>query len=119
MRTNAKFVCVFAAVAMAAGIVLGGAAIGSAADAADATTTDIEVEGMHCPACAKKIVARLMTVPGVADVQTEVTEGVLLVTPKPQKAPSARAMWEAVEKAGYKPIKLAGPGGVFTTKPKS
>jgi len=28
-------------------------------------------------------------------------------------------LWEAVERAGYQPSRLQGPGGVFTSKPKS
>jgi Cu+-exporting ATPase len=74
---------------------------------------------MHCAGCAKKIANALATVPGVAAVQTDLPTETAIVAPHEQKAPSPRALWEAVEKAGFQPVKLQGPAGTFTSKPKS
>lgn len=87
-----------------------------AAPAADVTV--IAVEDMDCPSCAKKIVAKLNEVAGVAKVVADTKASKLSVTPKDKAAPSAKAMWEAVEKAGFKPTRLEGPAGKFTALPK-
>lgn len=79
--------------------------------------TTIEVDDMHCAACAKKIARRLFTVPGVVRVRTYLKENKALITPQEEKEPDARAMWEAVEAAGFKVVKLEGPAGKFDTKP--
>ena len=82
-------------------------------------TTTITVKGMHCQACAKKITTLLNKVPGVAASQADAKKEVAVIIPKQgNKLPSPRAQWEAVEKAGYKPIRLAGPFGTYTKKPK-
>jgi Cu+-exporting ATPase len=95
-------------------------AFAAAAGAADSkTVTTIDVKGMHCPSCAKKIVTGLQKIAGVQAAQTDVEQGTLSVTPKDKQAPSPRALWEAVEQAGYTPTKLQGPSGIFTSKPKS
>lgn len=65
------------------------------------------------------MVKQLTAVPGVESVRPDVQSQTAKVTPKANKAPSPRALWEAVEKAGFKPTKLEGPGGKFTAKPKS
>lgn len=91
---------------------------GSSALAAEPVTTNISVEGMHCPSCAKKIVAKLKAVPGVAEVKVNVKEELLTVSTKPKQKPSPRALWEAIERAGYKPVKIEGPSGTFEEKPK-
>ena len=74
---------------------------------------------MHCAGCAKKMAARLQALPQVAEVKFKVESNLLMVVPKPQQLPSPRAQWEAVEKAGYQPIALKGPFGVFKEKPKT
>ena len=91
---------------------------GIALAAAPATIT-ITVDGMHCPVCAKKITGRVMAVSGVAGAKADVKAAQITVTAKTPNGPSSRALWESVEKAGYTPTKLAGPGGTFTEKPKS
>jgi len=83
------------------------------------TTTTITVPDMHCMGCAKKMQAQLQQVAGVASIQANVPATALTVVPQPQRAPSPKAMWEAVEKAGYQPTKLEGPNGTFTAKPQS
>ncbi len=94
-------------------------ALAQAVVAADPAPTTIAVPGMHCPSCAKKVVARLSEVPGVATVRANVPAATLTVGPKAGQAPSPRALWEAVERAGYKPTKLEGAAGTFTAKPPS
>ena len=83
-----------------------------------ANVTVIAVEDMECPSCAKKIVAKLEKVPGVAKVVADTKTSKLSVTPKEKASPSAKAMWEAVVKAGYTPTLLDGPAGKFTASPK-
>jgi copper chaperone CopZ len=84
-----------------------------------ATTKDtvITIEDLDCPTCAKKVEKAVAAVPGVATVKTDVKTMTATVTPQSDKTPSARALWEAVEKAGFQPTKLEGPGGTFTAKP--
>ncbi len=81
--------------------------------------TIISVPSMHCMSCAKKITAQLGSVPGVASVQVNMEAKALIVQPQAQTVPSARAQWEAVEKAGYQPSRLQGPNGTFASKPSS
>ena len=87
--------------------------------AAEKTPTSITIDGMHCPSCAKKIAAKLKVVAGVDSVKADVNAAQMQVTAAPGKEPSPKALWEAVETAGYKAVKLEGPSGTFTTKPKS
>jgi copper chaperone CopZ len=94
-------------------------AIGQVLWAADPVPTTILVSDMHCMGCAKKMANKLYEAPGVAKVQADVQTTTMTVTPKTDKALSPRALWEAVEKAGYKPTKLEGPSGTFTAKPQS
>lgn len=83
------------------------------------TTTTISVKGMHCQACAKKLTDELKRIPGVAQSIADAEKGVAYALPaKGKKLPSPRAQWEAVVKVGFKPLRLAGPFGVFTSKPK-
>lgn len=84
-----------------------------------ALATTITVPDMHCMACAKKMGAQLQAVAGVNSVQANVQATALLVSAKPGAVPSPRGMWEAVEKAGYKPSRLEGAAGTFTSKPQS
>ena len=91
--------------------------LGSAA--ASAADHSITVEGMHCGGCAQKIVARLKAVPHVEEVQADVSKSLITVHSGDLDLPSPRAMWEAVENAGYTPKRLAGPTGEFFVKPRS
>jgi Cu+-exporting ATPase len=99
--------------------VLAALVLGFAARATEPAPITATVEGMHCPGCAKKIAAQLNEVPGVASVKADVAASTMTVVPKAGQTPSPRALWKAVEKAGYKPVKLEGPGGTFTTRPTS
>ena len=79
--------------------------------------TTISIEGMHCQDCAKKVVVNLQRIPGVAEAHVDAKKGTASVQPGGAKLPSPKAQWEAVEYAGFTPLQLAGPYGVFTTKP--
>lgn len=85
--------------------------------AVESRTTSITIDGMHCAGCAKKIATRLRAVAGVADAQVSAETGTAAVTPKDKANVSPRSLWESIEKAGYTPTKLVGPGGTFTKKP--
>ncbi len=85
--------------------------------ATEPPATAITVEKMHCMGCARKMADQLYAVPGVAQVSADVPAKRLTVSPKAGERPSSRALWEAIEKAGYKPVQLEGPSGKFTAKP--
>lgn len=87
--------------------------------AADVRPIVLTVKGMHCAGCAKKIAGKLTAVSGVEQAQADVPKSLFVVTPAEHQTPSPKALWEAVEKAGYATVKLEGPGGTFTKKPKS
>lgn len=86
---------------------------------ADPPVTTISVKGMQCAACASHVSEHLQAIPGVAKAQADAAKAVAVITAKGNANPSPRALWEAVEKAGYTPVKIVGPGGTFTSKPKS
>lgn len=87
--------------------------------AAEPQVATITVQGMHCAGCAAKVTRKLQAVAGVEKAQVDAAKGTAVVTVKADATPSPRALWEAVEKAGYKPARLVGPTGTFTVKPKS
>jgi copper chaperone CopZ len=91
----------------------------SIAQAADPTPITISVKGMQCPACASHVADGLQAIPGVAKAEADAAKAVAVVTAKGNSSPSPKALWEAVEKAGYTPVKLVSPSGTFTSKPKS
>lgn len=86
--------------------------------AGDESTTTITVERM-CETCAKKIVVKLKKMPEVTNVKTDLKAKTISVTPKSNKTLSPKLLWETVEGGGERPVKLEGPGGTYTTKPKS
>lgn len=92
--------------------------VANAAQSADPLPTTISVQGMHCVVCASKVAGQLQSVVGVQKAQVNAENAVAVVVAKSDSVPSPRAMWEAVEKAGYKPTKLVGPAGTFVAKPK-
>ena len=69
--------------------------------------------------CARKVVKSLTAVSGVKSADADVDAKTVTVTPEADKTPSPKAMWEAIENAGYKPSKIEGPSGTFKEKPKS
>lgn len=79
----------------------------------------IAIQDMHCAQCAKRISDRLQTVVGVKSVKIDIKAGTAVVTAHAAKSPSPKAMWEAVERAGFKPTKLQTASASFNTKPKA
>src|SRR5262245_33200464 len=79
---------------------------GASARAADSPTTAIRVKDMHCEACAAKIRRGLFSVAGVVNVKTDVKTHVATIVPQQNRQPSPRAMWEAVENAGFQVVRL-------------
>jgi copper chaperone len=83
----------------------------------EAKTTKLTVDGMTCAGCAKSVTKALTAVEGVESVVIDLKAKTATVTPKAGKAPSQKALWEAVEKAEYKPTKIEGPDGTSEKKP--
>ncbi|MDA0661129.1 MAG: heavy-metal-associated domain-containing protein [Planctomycetota bacterium] len=79
----------------------------------------IHIKAIHCAACAKKISKKLHGVDGVHEVKADVKKDLAVVSPVKDKSLSARALWEAVEAAGFKPIKIVAPSGTYNEKPQS
>lgn len=76
----------------------------------------IKVNDMHCGSCAKNIARKLYAVPGVVKVQTDVAKHTAIVTPQAGAPPELKRLWEAVEKAGFQPLLVSGPGGTLKAK---
>src|SRR5688500_14918498 len=80
--------------------------------------TTIHVQDMHCGECAKKIARKLYAIPGVVEVRADVGKNIAYVVPQKDKSIASRSMWEAVESAGFRVVRLESPQGTFTTKPR-
>ncbi len=80
--------------------------------------TTITLKVLTCESCAKKVATKLTEVPGVGGVKTDVKSKTAIVVPKGDATLSPLKLWEAIEKAGKEPVKLEGPSGTFTSKPK-
>ena len=89
------------------------------AQAADNRPSVIQVDNMHCSNCASKIARKLYAVPGVTHVACDVKAGTATVRGQNGKNLSPKALWEAVEKATFKVVKLTAPSGTHTKKPAS
>ncbi len=87
-----------------------------APDKAPPKLITIKVSDMHCGSCAKKIARKLYAVPGVVKVQTDVSKHTAVVTPQAGAPPQLKLIWEAVEKAGFQPLLVTGPGGTLKAK---
>lgn len=85
--------------------------------AAKTLVYNVRVDNMHCADCAKKIARKLYTVPGVVRVKTNLQAHTATVTPEAGKHLSPRALWDAVEKSGFKPVLLEAPQGKFKARP--
>ncbi len=85
---------------------------------ADAVTSKVSVEGMSCAGCAKTVGKAVSAVEGVESAVADVKTKTLTVVAKKGATPSPKAMWEAVEKAGYKPTRIEGAAGTFEKKPE-
>ena len=86
--------------------------------ASPVTYTTIHVHDMHCADCAKQIARKLYALPGVVEVRADVNKNIAYVVPQKDKTLSSRAMWDAVESAGFAVARLEGPQGTFTKKPR-
>ena len=59
---------------------------GQAAWAADPNQSVITVKMMHCAGCARKMVANIQTVPGVAKVETDVKAKTVVITARRERS---------------------------------
>src|SRR5262245_21702323 len=80
--------------------------------------TTIYVHDMHCNDCAKKIARKLYAIPGVVEVRADVNKNVAYVVPQKDKTIAPRAVWEAVESAGFAVARLDSPQGSYQSKPR-
>ncbi len=85
---------------------------------ADTATSKITVDGMSCAGCAKTVGKAVSAVEGVESAVADVKTKALTVVAKKGATPSPKAMWEAVEKAGYTPTRIEGAAGTFEKKPE-
>jgi len=103
---------------LALALVIGGSSVVTG-QGTPPTYTVIQVEKMHCEGCAERIGGKLQDVRGVKNVQYDVEKKLFWVHPQPGAKLAPKTLWEAVEKGSDRPLKLQGPSGTFTTKPKS
>jgi copper chaperone CopZ len=89
----------------------------SAKAASPVAYSTIYVHNMHCADCAKQIARKLYAIPGVVEVRADVDKNIAYVVPQKDKVLHPRALWEAVESAGFQVARLEGPQGAFTKKP--
>ena len=93
-------------------------ACGAIVDGADKPSgTQVSIKGMHCVSCANKVTKKLQAVPNVKSASVDPEKGSAVIVTADGKELSPKAVWEAVESAGYKPTELSGPTGTFKTKP--
>lgn len=87
--------------------------------AGDPKPAMISVPDIHCAGCAKKVTTHLTAVAGVEKAEVDLNAKTFKIVAKQKATISPKALWEAVEKAGYTPNKLECPSGTFTAKPQS
>lgn len=85
--------------------------------AGTAARSELLIRGMHCPGCAMKVSRNLEKVANVLSAQVDSTRGAAAVVADDGKPVSPKELWEAVERAGYTPTRLATPEGTFVKKP--
>ena len=91
------------------GALLGGSGgHGNAGETMEISQTVISVEGMTCEGCAVSVEKALMAVPGVAGAIVSYSKGRAVIDVDADSPPSQEALFEAVTKAGYKPVE-SGP----------
>jgi len=88
----------------------------AAASGFRSTTITINLDNEKCVG---RITASLREVPNVGAVSADVGKKTATVSPAGLRAPSPRALWEAVEKTGHAVVRLQGPQGTFTSKPEN
>ncbi len=74
---------------------------------ADASRTELRVDGMTCSNCARHVTEALRSVPGVASAGVELDRGRAIVRWRPDAAPKAADLISAVESAGYEAKELS------------
>lgn len=116
MRTIATFVLLLA---IGGSVTTSGVVTRSHAKEPAKQIFTISIEGMHCAGCAKAVTKRLAAVEHVATVKVDVRSATATGTPNTDREPSVRLLWEAIEKAGYKPTKIVTPSQTITVKPKA
>src|SRR4051812_21962180 len=77
------------------------------------TYTTIYVQDMHCGECAKTIARKLYAIPGVVEVRADVTKNIAYVVPQKDKTVASKAVWEAVESAGFRVVRVDSPQGSY------
>jgi copper chaperone CopZ len=82
------------------------------------TYTTIYVQDMHCGECAKTIARKLYAIPGVVEVRADVAKNIAYVVPQKDKTVASKAVWEAVESAGFRVVRVDSPQGSYTAKPR-
>ena len=90
----------------------------AAGEATSSAKTTLILRVLDCEGCAKRVRESVEAVSGVKEVKTDLTAKSATITSKRNEIPSPKLLWEAVEGAGKTPVKLIGPSGTFTTKPK-
>ena len=85
--------------------------------AASSNNTVITV-GEMCGGCVKKITARLKQMPNLVEVKCDIAKKTVTVVPG-NDGPSPKAIWDAMEEIGKRPVRMVSPLGTFTEKPKS
>jgi len=94
------------------------AALLQASTPATPAATEITVEGMDCPSCAGRLVAKLNAVAGVAKAEADLKTSKLRIAARERATVSPRALWDTVATSGFTPTRLEGPAGTFTARPR-
>jgi copper chaperone CopZ len=84
-----------------------------------ASKSTVITVGEMCGGCVKQINAKLKTIPEIAKVECDLNTKSVTITPKPEVTLSPKMLWETFDSIGKTPVKLTGPDGTFTSKPKS
>lgn len=90
----------------------------SAAEAADPPKPTIITVGEMCGGCVKQIKKRFDNVKGIASVQCDVESKTVTMLPAKGYRLNPRNIWAGMEEIGKTPVKLVGPSGTYTSKPK-
>lgn len=85
--------------------------------ARNTAATIITVADIHCPSCAKRLVAKVQALPGILEVRVDMENRTVTVLPKANVVVSPRALWQGVEQSKHRPVRLEGPSGVYTSTP--
>ncbi|MEM6689016.1 MAG: heavy-metal-associated domain-containing protein [Planctomycetota bacterium] len=80
-------------------------------------TTTVTV-GEMCGGCVKRITAHFEKVEDVSKIKCDIEAKTVMLFPAKDVQLSPLKVWEMMEGIGKKPVKLIGPEGTFTSKPK-